>query len=342
MTRKLPIVDVTYASSSRVLAAAYQDHVPALQSLVVAVEEEARTLYGGPWLRPLASAADTLNRLLGSVYRADISALADLTGRSPGTVIVANVLYDLFAGACSTFVTRTPHGLLHARNLDWEFPQNLLRQHTMIVNVYGAPAGPYRIVTWPGLFGVLTAVAPQRFSVSINYVRHADYESVRSFVYRSFVGYMPVTWAVRQVCDEASSFAEAVRRLRDIPLLAPVLLVVAGTTSDEAVVIERTPDSAAVRRLADHSHLCVTNHYQQSRFADDNSYTAELAEDTHGRLAALQQRLSSRPTLDATAALHLLSSTDLLSEITQHQAVMVPSTGALTVQVPGAPAVQVS
>ena len=341
MSRGLRVRDVECDEDGGAWAAAFQGCTPALQELTAAIEAEMEDVVGGFALKGLSVAADQMNRRTG-MYRKDVEELAHLGRMSPGKVVLANVLYDLFAGGCSTFAVRVGSRLLHARNLDWNFADGLLRKHTHIVAMRGVPAGDYLSVTWPGLLGVLTALAPDRFSVSINYVRHPRYCGMKSFAKRALAGNWPVTWAVRQVCDNAPSYAAAVKALQEVPLLAPALFMVTGCAGNEAVVIERTPHEYATRRLGSAAMLGVTNHYASPAFLQDNiSASEESFIDTTERLRVLREILAPRPKMTAKLALKVLSCEALFSDITQHQVVMVPATGVMTVDVPGRAAVEV-
>jgi hypothetical protein len=187
------------------------------------------------------------------------------------------------------------------------------------------------------LFGVLTGMAPGRFSVSVNYVSNvtglgaALIEGV-SLLRRVLAGNMPVTWAVRDALESRKTFKAAVKYLSEVPSLAPVLFAVAGTDNDERVVIERQPDEADLRWPDDEGVLALTNHRVGQEDRSDN-------EDSVGRFAFLEGRLTYRQPDAAVAALRLLSSDVLFQDDddykTQHQVVMEPRAGRLTVRARG-------
>ncbi|HEX7489393.1 MAG TPA: hypothetical protein VF341_10830, partial [Anaeromyxobacteraceae bacterium] len=102
----------------------------------------------------------------GPAAVAGLGTILDLLHRCHGRRHGAEL--DLLAAAAAS----GPAGPLHARNLDWPFPGALLRRHGCVLRVHGAPAGGYAVVGWPGLVGALTAAAPGRFTVSVNFVRH--------------------------------------------------------------------------------------------------------------------------------------------------------------------------
>jgi hypothetical protein len=283
----------------------------------------------GAWA--LARGARALHAAFGGIYGDEVAGLSEAIGVAPEAVLMGNLAYDLTnAAACSTFVVAPGDAPpLHARNLDWAFPGRLLREHTTVVRVTGAPAGNYAMVTWPGFFGGLTAIAPGRFSVTVNFVAQEDDTPAEAFA-RALMGYWPVPWAVRAALDECADYASAVALLRTIRLLSPVLFTVAGVRAGEAVVIERSPSGSAVRPLAGGA-VCSTNHYVSPVYGRS---TAD-AQDSQDRLTALERSTRSTPPRDPAEAFQVLSRPLFLREETQHQVAMSAATGLLVVRVPG-------
>jgi acid ceramidase len=302
------------------------------QSLLKVFNQDGASAAGKTGWRAFKVATSAAHSLLGNNFGLEIESLASALGVDRADVLVANLGYELGQVACSTFVVSTPRGPLHARNLDWCFPRDLLRRHTSVVRVAGAPAGAYAMVTWPGVFGGLTAVAPGRFSVTVNFVRHAHQSTVLSALGRIRSGW-PVSWAVRQVLDTKKSYAAAVRYLKSVPLLAPVLFTVAGINNDEQVVIEREVDGGVAR--ASLPGTCVTNHYLANRLAPLNAGDEddELFVDSDARLNQLLRSVG--PGLDGGKALKLLSHRALMHDITAQQVAMSAARSELLVRVPG-------
>ena len=139
------------------------------------------------------------------------------------------------------------------RTLDWPF-DGLGR--ALIVTRWDGGAGPYASVTWPGVVGVLTGLAPGRFAAAINqpplplaqWGRAVGWPAARVRVARSTA--MSPTHLLRQVFDTCRSVADAVAVLSRTPLCIPAIFTVAGPGAgpgtDKAVVIERTMDRAFV------------------------------------------------------------------------------------------------
>lgn len=300
------------------------------RALLGGFESQVREFVGAVGWTAMKATAATLAAGFGGYYRAEQRALAAEAKATPSEVLLANLAYDLSAGAtgCSTFATTSGEGVLHARNLDWTFPRRLLEKNTIVARVRGAPKGDYAMVTWPGFFGGLTAVAPGRFSVSVNFVLHADYAGVGGFLARAVGGFWPVPWLVRKALDEAKDFKAAVKLLRTAPVLASVLFTVAGTRPGEAVVIERTPGEGFERGAG---QVWTTNHYASSELGPSN---VEDRLDSGGRFQVLRQGLEAGPRT-AAAAFKLLDRPRLLKDDTVQQVAMNAREGTLSVRIPG-------
>jgi len=295
---------------------------------------------GPAGLLVLRAALDALHRLRGAPAVAEIDAVAAALGAPRAEVLLANLAYDLAAVApevrlegpgCSTLVADGRPGPLHARNLDWRFPGELLRRHLHAFSVRGAPAGPYVMIGWPGLVGALTAVAPGRFSVSVNFVRLRG-EHVGRLAARLARGALPVPWAVRAALDHARTYDEAVARLAAAPLLAPAILAIAGPARGEGCVVERSARGVALRPLDRkvRGAVCATNHYLAPGLAGRSvDYDAE---SSFARLPAVAAR--AHGARDVASALAALAPT-VRDGLTQHQVVMRAADGLCVVRVPG-------
>ena len=184
------VVDVDCSSTTGIWTQALDGDARPARALLRAFRREVDDALDSTVLAALLrKGASVLNALMGMHYRAEAEELASLLGTSPGEVLVANLAYDLsHAAGCSTFVRPTAEGPLHARNLDWSFPDELLRTHTTIVRFANARRGSYATVTWPGLFGALTALAPGRFAVTVNYVCHGTDSRPLAVAQRALLG----------------------------------------------------------------------------------------------------------------------------------------------------------
>jgi hypothetical protein len=180
----------------------------------------------------------------GNPYLPEIDAIAATLGERG--IHGLNLSYEW---ACTCGVAEAPDGtgMRLRRTLDWPF-HGLGRN--LVVARQVSSVGAWYNVTWPGLAGVYTAVAPGRFAAAINQAplrRHtgflpADWLVDRLRVRRSRA--LPPCHLLRRVFDECAGYAEARDALAQTPLCLPVLFTLAGTRAGEGCVIERTEDQA--------------------------------------------------------------------------------------------------
>jgi hypothetical protein len=202
------------------------------------------TMQGHPGLALGGRIGDALSRLWlerrDNPFLDEIASIASAIGH-PG-VYLLNIIYEW---ACSTSVGADPaQGNRMIRILDWSFEG--LGQHVVIAR-HDTDHGPYYNVTWPGYAGVLTAMAPGRFSAAINQaprqthvgLRWVDEVIVHLGMYHSR-GTVPASHLLRRVMEEAPDYKSAIAMLMDggTELAMPALYALSGTRPEEGCIVE--------------------------------------------------------------------------------------------------------
>jgi hypothetical protein len=241
MIRKLgeiPLFDVTEPA-----AVALIDRAPHQLHEIIT---EGRRHYGGLALRLGDRASWQWLVRTGNPYRHEIAAVAARVSL-PGAFLL-NLSYEW---SCTAGVGCDPAGMGNRllRTLDW--PMHGLGRNVVVARQAGE-AGLYYNVTWPGLVGILTAMAPARFSAAINQPpmdRHTpscwfDWLINRTGVWRK--GGLPPSHLLRRVFDHCRTYAEARALLIQTPLCIPAFFSLSGVAPDEGCVIERLEHQARV------------------------------------------------------------------------------------------------
>jgi hypothetical protein len=139
------------------------------------------------------------------------------------------------------------------RTLDWPFPG--LGRHLEIARMAG-PAGEFYSATWPGFAGVLTAMAPDRFSIAINQAplwrrtRHRYFRLIdvaANAITTWSLRHIPPDQLLRQVFETCATFEKARATLETTPIARPVIYTLAGCAPGERCVIERTEEGFSTR-----------------------------------------------------------------------------------------------
>jgi hypothetical protein len=235
----IPLIDAGHDGPTA-LAVAVPDHL----AQIMAISEKR---YG----RIALALGDRISRRwlerTANPYLDEIAAVARTVGR-PG----AHLLNLSYEWTCTSGVGPDPDGdgsrLL--RTLDW--PLDGLGRNVVVARQEGE-AGVYYNVTWPGFSGVVTAMAPGRFSAAINqppmrqYTPSCwlDWAISRARTLKSDA--LPPAHLLRRVFDTCRTFDAAKAMLTDSPICLPAFFVLSGTRPDQGCVIERLERRAAVR-----------------------------------------------------------------------------------------------
>ena len=185
-------------------------------------------------------------------YGTEIADVAAIPG-----VVGAHALNISTEWACSSIA----QGSRLMRTLDW--PLHGMGP-ALTVTRHDSRVGAWWQATWPGFVGVLTGLAPGRFTASYNQppirrttgVKALDWVVERRRSSRRTA--MPPTHLLRQVFEKAGNFAEARQLLSETPLAIPALFTLAGADGS-SVVIERLEDR--YRHRASPNPSAIANHW---------------------------------------------------------------------------------
>lgn len=235
MQRQIPVLDVGRRGAVGLYEAAATDAA----AMVAGAMGGHLGLELGGWLGDLLSRLWLKRR--DNPFLGEIATVARAIGR-PG-VYLLNIIYEW---ACSTSAGPDPtaEGNRMIRVLDWGLRS--IGQY-VVIGRHDTDHGDYYNVTWPGFAGVLTAMAPGRFSAAINQaprqmpfgMRWLDELIVHLGMYRT-LGTIPVAHLLRRVFEEAADYQGAQDMLMDetVDLAMPALFTLSGVEADEGCVIE--------------------------------------------------------------------------------------------------------
>jgi hypothetical protein len=214
-------------------------------------------------------------------YLYEVETFADIV-RAKG-IYALNLHYEW---SCTTGVYRSAQGVEMLRVLDC--PIHTLGREAMLVLQQGR-AGDFYNITWPGLSGVFSAMAPERFSAALNkapmrrYKRGTyatDWARNRMRVHKQVA--LPPSHLLRQVMETAINYDMAKKMLMHAPLAMPAIFTLAGINQGEGCVIERTESRAEVIELGAGQRVCAGNHFSSVLITDGAGWRPREP-DSYGR-----------------------------------------------------------
>ena len=192
----------------------------------------------------LSNLAAEIKNEIPKPYLSEIVGFAENINCTIDEVIFYNVLYEITAycgkgsKACTSIVATLSNGqIIHGRNLDYDVPD--LNRITVVLDFQKGGETLYMGTTFAGYFGLLTAMKPNKYTVSLN-ERHQgmwtenDYEAAKDGPKGM------IAFAIRDLLeDDSVDFEKAVTRLSTIELITPSYIILGGLKDNQGAVITR-------------------------------------------------------------------------------------------------------
>ncbi len=166
--------------------------------------------------------------------------------------------------ACSTLLVRSSSGTVyHGRNLDFQF-MRLLAPLVAQVDYYDGAKLIYTVDTVVGSVFALTGIRYGAFAVNVD-TRTTD-KNLNVLWSILLEGGIPDVWLVKRVLQEQDNYHDAVKRLKNTLIAAPVYFMVSGVKANEACVIERAPNSVhGFYQLSNTTWFLVQTNYDRDQ-----------------------------------------------------------------------------
>ena len=257
-------------------------------------------------------------------YYSHIRDIAGIIGE-PG-IYALNLSYEW---GCTTGIEVGEESCQLLRTLDWPFPG--LGEHLVVCRENGI-AGDYYNITWPGLVGVFTAMAPSRFSLAINQAPVlqktgnvvADWMLNRLGV--KYHGGLPPAHLARYVCEHAENYDKALEMLIHTPICMPAIFTLTGIHPHEGCIVERQEKEAYLRPLTSRGEpLSTANHWVVTPTALP---WKPREPDSYGRKGQMDSHLESGEQQEDFAWLEF----PVLNDYTRLATVMNAATGTIRLQ----------
>lgn len=256
------------------------------------------------------NSASRVARLLGGVRSLRSSTAAAITTR-------ARRIFGCTAGAAYS----PKLGMIHVRTLDWDLPG--LGRHSVIWRCRGAEAGEYYSIGWPGYVGVLSAMAPGRFSATINHASPFGMPSLQ----------FPPAHLLRWIFEHCADFEDALVTLHATPVCLPAFVTLVGSEPGQAAVVELTPKQNRVHRMSRLRPIAIANDYLSGEWragfglGERNVQPHEKGERSEHRRNQMLAQLNRRKPGSIERALSAVRTEWIDNESTVQQMVLIPASG---------------
>mmetsp|Transcript_12615 Transcript_12615/g.18875 ORF Transcript_12615/g.18875 Transcript_12615/m.18875 type:complete len:439 (+) Transcript_12615:34-1350(+) len=147
-------------------------------------------------------------------------------------------------GLCTSIVARSTEGnIYHARNLDWNLPEAILK---MAVDVNFTRRGKTVFIgtTLVGFVGVLNGMVPGGYSSSMN-ARGKGGKIIDNLLEALLHHGMTPSQHLRKVLEQETEYDKAISSLASGPLIDEIYYATAGVSGNEGAIVTRDRDTAA-------------------------------------------------------------------------------------------------
>lgn len=168
----------------------------------------------------------------------------------------------LIRGGCTAFGawgdrTRDGH-LLAGRNFDWE-ADPIFDEDRLLIICEPAEGIPFVSLAWAGMAGCVSGMNREGLSVTVNGAPSRLPGDAAT----------PTCLVAREVLQHARTIEEAKAIIQKRKVFVSALFLVGSRKDGRFVVIERTPDTLAVREPGDQPWIVCANHYLTDALKDD-------------------------------------------------------------------------
>jgi acid ceramidase len=309
-----------------------------ITDLVQTVKDFISAFAGDKIVDFLVNYLSRLDDKLPQPYADELRGIANQTDVPLGEIVLYNIFYEIFTVCTSIVAEDEKNQLYHARNLDfglflgwnekthdWAVTE-LLRK--TILNVEWKKGGKtlFKSVNFAGFVGVYNGIRPQRFTVTAN--ERFDIDGGYVGILKWLMGDTSMSWMtllVREVMETAESYDQAIEKLTNTKLMAPVYYIVGGNSSGQGAIIVRSRDKTLE---VTHLNSSQSNGWYILETNYDPSKKPLFIDDRRTPGNACMQKLT-RKNVGFEGLFNVLSSTTNLNKLTTYTTLMQVDKGTL-------------
>lgn len=208
----------------------------------------------------------------------------------------------LLRGGCTAFGvwgSRSAGGhLLTGRNFDWE-ADPVFDEDRVVILCEPARGIPFVSLAWAGMAGCVSGLNRAGVSVTLNGAPSQLPSAAAT----------PTCLVAREVLQEAHNLAEAIEIIRKRQVFVSALFLVGSRADGRFIVVEKTPDTMAVREAGpgEESLVCANHYLTADLSADPINQTYQVTDTSVARFERMTEMLKETTgPLDAARAAGIL------------------------------------
>jgi hypothetical protein len=182
-------------------------------------------------------------------YYDELCCLSELLDIPLEKILLLQLSYECNA-MCTSVVTKVNGKFMHYRTMDWELP--FLKDITIELEYIKNNKSIGLVTTWVGYVGVLTAISPNKYSISVNF-RITGERGLLKFlgnVKSTLQLKWPVGHMVRHILENEYDYDTMVKFIKETQLISPTYLTIAGETNKPRIII-REPSEVVSDKSSD-------------------------------------------------------------------------------------------
>jgi hypothetical protein len=187
-----------------------------------------------------------------------MESLAKIIGMETWQTLLVNSIVD-FSSFCTSVIARMENGtVLHARNLDFDFPDRMVKLvYKALIKKGGVIVAEAPAIA--GYIGFYTGLKYNTFTVSYNVrLLRTNMSDILENIDREFeAGVTPTAQLIQKALLESHSYSEAVETLTFKNINTPCYIIVGGKQPEEGIVITRDPYGVNQTQTLSETHWYV-------------------------------------------------------------------------------------
>lgn len=156
-----------------------------------------------------------------ALYSDEINSISTLLNVPAEKVLMCQLCYEM-AAACTSVGMNLNGKMFHYRTMDWEMM--FLKKLTIEVDFQRDNKTIFTAITWAGYIGVLTAIVPNQYSMSINF-RRSNGNLVGNFI-RATSMHWPIGYLCRILLEKQSSYVQFIDDMSNANTISPCYVTV--------------------------------------------------------------------------------------------------------------------